>query len=581
VQDISPEAVRTGKYRFLRTAPVIFSPIDPHVLYFAGNVLFKTTTGGNSWEVISPDLSREKPEVPQSIGIYRTPELADQPRRGVIYTVAPSYRDVRTIWAGTDDGLIHVTRDGGKNWKNVTPPSLTAWSKVSIIDAGRFDADTAYAAINRIRLDDQRPHILRTHDGGQSWKEIVHGLPDNAPVNTIREDPVRRGLLFAGTERAVFVSSNDGDDWQPLRRNMPATSIRDLVVHDDDLVVGTHGRSFWILDNITPLRQWHENTAREDVVLFKPQQAYRVRWSVNTDTPLPPEEPAGKNPPDGAMIDYFLKDAATGAVTLEVLDEQHKLVRRYSSKDQPEAVDEQNLAIPTYWIRPAHILPTSAGAHRFIWDLHYPAPPGQARDYPMTAIFRDTPSEPLGPWVPPGKYTVRLAVAGKHHEQELVVRMDPRVSISREALAQQSKLSMDAYDGIIKTHAALTDVRKLLESVRATAKEAPPKPIAEELKSLEEKLAHLAGAAPQGRRQFRRGRSAEHVDLSTLNATCLSLMQLLQSADSPPTTQAVDACVKTRQRLTEILGQWEQIKTVELPEINRHLREANLAAVGF
>src|SRR5206468_757517 len=215
------------------------------------------------------------------------------------------------------------------------------WSKVSIIDAGRFDAATAYAAINRIRLDDQRPHIYRTHDGGKTWQETVRGLPDNAPVNTVREDPVRRGLLFAGTERAVFVSFNDGDDWQPLRLNMPATSIRDLVIHDDDVVVGTHGRSFWILDNIMPLRQLNAEVASAEAFLFRPQVAYRVRWNLNTDTPLPPEEPAGHNPPDGAVIDYFLKSPSAGPITLEILDSQNKVVRRFTSTDLPEPVQEK------------------------------------------------------------------------------------------------------------------------------------------------------------------------------------------------------------------------------------------------
>ncbi len=312
-QDVAPEALRLGKYRFLRTAPLLFSPADPRALFLAGNVLFKTTDGGQRWQVISPDLSRERPEVPANIGIYRTPEMARQPRRGVIYTVAPSYRDASTIWAGTDDGLIHVTRDGGTTWKDVTPPALTAWSKVSLMDAGRFDAATAYVAVNRFRLDDQKPHVYRTHDGGRTWQEVVRGLPDNAPVNVVREDPVRRGLLFAGSERAVFVSFNDGDDWHPLRQNMPATSIRDLVIHDDDVVVGTHGRSFWILDDITPLRQLDAKVAAAAAHLFRPQVAYRVRGNLNRDTPLPPEEPVGKNPPDGAVIDYYLKAAPARA----------------------------------------------------------------------------------------------------------------------------------------------------------------------------------------------------------------------------------------------------------------------------
>ena len=255
VQNIAPEAVRSGKYRFIRTAPVLFSPIDPKTLYFAGNVLFKTRDGGNSWETISPDLTRETyDDTPLSIGVYKNEDMKKMPRRGVIYTVAPSFLDINTIWAGTDDGLIHVTKDGGKNWTNVTPPSVSAWSKVSLMEASHFDANTAYAAVNRIRLDDQKPHILKTKDGGKTWTEITNGLP-NDPINAVREDPKKRGLLFAGSERAVYVSFDDGEHWQTLRLNMPATSIRDLVIKDDDIVVGTHGRSFWILDDMTPLRQ--------------------------------------------------------------------------------------------------------------------------------------------------------------------------------------------------------------------------------------------------------------------------------------------------------------------------------------
>ena len=252
-------------------------------------------------------------------------------RRGVIYTVAPGFNDAQVIWAGTDDGLIHLTRNGGKTWENVTPPELTDWSKVSLIDAGHFDAGTAYAAVNRFRLDDLHPHIYRTHDGGKHWQEIVHGIPEADVVNAVREDPVRPGLLYAGTERAAYVSFDDGENWLPLRLNMPATSIRDLVVHENDLVVGTHGRSFWILDDVTPLRQAEREVAAADSFLFKPETAWRVRRSVNTDTPIPPEEPMGQNPPAGAIIDYWLK-ADAKLVTLEILDQNHRLVRRYSER---------------------------------------------------------------------------------------------------------------------------------------------------------------------------------------------------------------------------------------------------------
>jgi photosystem II stability/assembly factor-like uncharacterized protein len=255
VQNIGPEGIRSGKYRYVRTAPVLFSPIDPKTLYFAGNVLFKTTNGGNSWQTISPDLTRESWDIPASVGVYTTEDMKKMPRRGVIYTVAPSYKDINTIWAGTDDGYIQVTRDGGKNWKNVTPPEITSWSKVSLMDASHFDANTVYAAVNRIRCDDMHPYAYKTNDGGKTWKKITNGLPDNEPINVVREDPIRKGLLFAGSENAVYVSFDEGEHWQSLRLNMPATSIRDLVIKEDDLVLGTHGRGFWILDDISPLRQ--------------------------------------------------------------------------------------------------------------------------------------------------------------------------------------------------------------------------------------------------------------------------------------------------------------------------------------
>ncbi len=406
VQNIAPEAVRTGKYRFLRTAPVIFSPVDKKSLFYAGNVIFKTLNGGQSWSVISPDLSREKWDVPANVGIYATKEMETMPRRGVVYTVAPSYKDINTIWAGTDDGLIHVTRDGGRNWANITPPELKSWAKVSLIDAGRFDANTAYAAINTFRLDDLRPHIFRTHDGGKTWKEIVNGIPAGGIVNAVREDPIRKGLLYCGTEQAVYFSIDDGENWQPLRLNMPATSIRDLVVKDDDLVVGTHGRSFWILDDITPLRQITPAIKGENAVLFAPQLATRVKRSLHTDTPFPPEEPAGQNPPDGAVINYYLKQPSKGPVVLEITDTAGKLVRRFASDDKPLDVNNSRINPPSYWIRPFQPLKNEAGMQRFTWDLLYPNPPSDGYDLPISAIYKDTPWVPQGPAVMPGQYTV-------------------------------------------------------------------------------------------------------------------------------------------------------------------------------
>ncbi len=256
--------------------------------------------------------------MPATVGIFRSEPTAEPKQRGVIYALAPSPLDRNRIWAGTDDGLIWITTDGGANWNNITPPQLSAWQKVSVLEASHFDAQTAYAAINTLRLDDLRPHIYRTRDGGKTWAEITSGIPDNENVNAVREDPKRKGLLFAGTERAVYVSFDDGDHWQSLRLNMPATSVRDLTIKDDDLAVATHGRGFWILDDITPLRQFDDKVLASNAFLFAPEPALRVRWNTNTDTPLPPDTPAGQNPPDGAIFNYYLKSAAQGPVILEI-----------------------------------------------------------------------------------------------------------------------------------------------------------------------------------------------------------------------------------------------------------------------
>jgi len=441
VQNISPEPVRTGKVRFIRTAPVLFSPVDNKTLFFAGSVIFKTTTGGDTWEQISPDLTRESYDIPESVGIFNTPDLKTMARRGVVYTLAPSYQDINTIWAGTDDGLIHITKDGGKHWKNITPSTLTSWSKVSMIDASRFDNNTAYVAVNRIRCDDMTPHIYKTNDGGVTWKKIINGLP-NEPINTVREDAVRKGLLFAGSENAVYFSLDAGENWQSLRLNMPATSIRDLVIKDDDIVIGTHGRSFWILDNITPLRQLKIN-AQKETTLYKPQQAIRVRWNMNTDTPLPPEEPAGENPPDGAVIDYYLNNNAD-EVQLNIFNDKGTLIRSFSNKDSLYNIPDVN--IPLYWIRPQQILSAKQGAHRFLWDMKY-NPLNIPVEYPMTAVIHNTAPVATAPWVMPGNYTVKLTVKGKVYTQNLSIKMDPRVKTPIAQLQKQHDLSVICYEG--------------------------------------------------------------------------------------------------------------------------------------
>ena len=577
VQNVAPEALRSGKYRFLRTAPILFSPVDPHVLYLAGNVLFKTINGGTSWQIISPDLSREKPEVPDSIGVFRRPEMATQPRRGVIYAVAPSPKDINTIWAGTDDGLVHLTKDGGKTWKNVTPPGLTSWSKISQIDAGHSDALTAYIAVNRIRLDDQKPHIYRTTDGGTTWKKIVSGLPDG-PINTVREDPQKRGLLFAGSETAVFVSFNNGDQWQSLRLNMPATSIRDLVVHNDDIVVGTHGRSFWILDDITPLRQLTTEVANTQVHLFAPQLAYRVKRNVNTDTPLPPEEPVGQNPPDGAIINYYLKENATGPVVLEIFDSKDQLVRRYSSEDQPRQINERDYQVPSYWYRPHQPLPTNGGMQRFIWDLMYPPPAGFSHGFPISAIYKDTPLYPLGPAVMPGLYTIKLTVNGKTLSQTMTVKMDPRVKTGAFALSQQFSLSFEAYNGMEQSFKTVIEIRRLRDQIKRAIDKVGRGPLAESLSALEKKAAAIGGEGradasspgiPGGALDVR------NPNLTSLNGGFASLLENLQSADLAPTLTTVAAATDLQLVLKKLHADWANLKAKDVLEVNTKLQAAN------
>jgi photosystem II stability/assembly factor-like uncharacterized protein len=580
-RDVSPVVLRTGKYRFNRTAPLIFSAADPRVLYLGSNVLFATRDGGNSWQTISPDLTREDPGSPATLGPFVEADSEKGKHRGVIYSIAPSPKDANLIWAGTDDGLIHVTHDGGKNWQNVTPPELTPWSKLAQMDASHFDTPTAYAAVNRFRLDDLHPYIYRTHDGGKSWQKIVSGLPDNEPVNTVREDPERKGLLFAGTERTVYVSWDDGDHWQSLKMNLPPTSIRDLVVHRDDVVVGTHGRSFWILDNITPLRQFSPEVAdgHDPAHLFAPQLTYRVRRNNNTDTPLPPEEPAGQNPPDGAMIDYLLNSKAitSAPVTLEIVDASSgRVVRRFSSADKPDPVDAKELNVPMYWVRPARTLSAAPGMHRFLWDLTYPAPDALGHDYPISAIFHDTPRYPLGAAVLPGQYKVVLTVGGKTFSQLLAVRIDPRVKTSAEDLGRQFELDRKIADVLHKDYEALQQVRSLRSQLKSLAGHAA---IAKTSAELEAKAAPLEGE--EGGYGTRYLSTPEGRSLSRLNSGLSTLVSALDTADAAPTTQQSAMFVELEKALEEQLSAWGQLKSKDIPELNEQLKKVGLPPIDL
>jgi photosystem II stability/assembly factor-like uncharacterized protein len=420
-RNVSPERGATpNQFRHAWTQPLVFSQADPHALYYANQFLYKTVNGGESWSQISQDMTREDPGVPANLNEAAAADAPTDKRRGVIYTIAPSPLRASMIWIGTDDGLVHLTNDDGKTWQNVTPPTLTSWSKVVMIEASHFDVNEAYAAVERHQLEDYEPHIFRTLDAGKTWTEITKGLPSGVYVETVKEDPQRRGLLFAGTERAVFVSFDDGDDWQSLQLNLPAASIRDLAVHDDDLIVATHGRGFWVLDDITALRQIDDDVAKANAHLFRPADAFNLTQSSDNGTPMPRDEPLAENPPYGAIIDYYLKSNVAGPVTLEILDPSGVMIRRYRSDDKYPAVDPNTLSIPAFWVHTPEPLPTTAGMHRWNWDLR-PTPPPRPTAGGGGGGFGRGASNVL-----PGTYTVRLTIEGKSYTQPLLVRMDPR-----------------------------------------------------------------------------------------------------------------------------------------------------------
>jgi hypothetical protein len=573
--------------------PVVFSEVDKRALFFANNHLWKTVNGGKDWKQISPDLTRKTWDVPKSVGKYSELPGSQPAQRGVIYTIAPSYQDINRIWAGTDDGLIHVTADGGATWKDVTPPAVGAWAKVSIIDAGRFSPLTAYAAINTLRLDDLRPHIFRTHDGGKTWTEIVTGIPEGETVNAVREDPKKKGLLFAGTERAVYVSFDDGANWQSLRLNMGITSVRDLIVKDDDVVAATHGRGFYILDDITPLRQIDAASAGADAILFEPTTAWRVRWNTSTDMPWPKEEPVGENPPDGAIINYYLKADATTPVSLEIARADGRVIRRYASTDPIVPIpDLKDAPVPLYWYRPPQRLSSSAGMHRFIWDVHYQplpdlpgAPPaGGGRGMPIQAVPGNSAAAPTTPWVSPGRYTVRLTVGGKSYSQPIVVKQDPRVKtpalVMQDVYAQTNALyfgAVDAQEAATRAASLRAEATKRREGASGAAADA--------LDAFVAKATALEGAPPAaggGGRGGGRGAAAPSAAPDTLwgvRTALAGLMNSMQAADVAPTTNTTRAVSAARTAAAGVMARWTALRTTELAALNATLKAAGIPPI--
>jgi len=592
--------------RAARTQPLAFSPVDPRILFYGNNVLWKTVDQGLTWKPISPELNRKTWPVPKTISKYYTQTEgtgAPNGRSGLIYSIAPSYVDVNRIWVGTDDGMVHTTIDGGVTWKDVTPPTLMPWMKVFNLDAGRHDPLTAYVAANTLRMDDMRPHLFRTHDGGKTWTEINTGLEHAGPTSTIREDPKKKGLLFAGSERHVWVSFDDGDHWQTLKLNMASSSVRDITIKDDDLIAATHGRGFWILDDITPLRQISANSANEPALLFAPTTAWRVRWNTNSDTPLPPDEPNLRNPPEGALINYYLKSAAS-LVTLEILQQDGRVLRTYSSADQVTPIPDPSTApVPLYWYRPPQGLSAAPGMHRFSWDVHLQplggggGGRGGGAGLPIAAIPYNTVPAPTTPWANPGTYTVRLTVDGKSYTQPITVKQDPRVKTPEIVMQTIYSESKAAYFGAVDAAAAGRQAQGLRDQIAALAGKASG-PVAESLAALDRKLQTLIGAgaggpaagggpgggrgggapgAPGAAPAAGAAQPAPSADTFASASSGLSgVMNSLQGADVQPTTNQMNAFAAAKKVAASVMAQWNTVKTVDVAAVNAKLGAAGL-----
>jgi hypothetical protein len=491
----------------------------------------------------------------------------------VVYSLAPSFRNIDTIWAGTDEGLIWVTADG-KNWKDVTPPALTPWSKVTQLEASHFDDKSAYASVSRLRVDDLTPYIYRTHDGGKTWQLITEGLPNDAPVDTVREDPVRKGLLFAGSETSVWVSFDDGGHWQSLQLNLPHTSMRDLWIHGSDLIVATHGRSFWILDDITPLRQIDEKAIASGAFLCRPAPAYRVRRSTNSDTPLPPDEPLAENPPDGAVIDYYLAQPAAAPVTLEISDAAGKLVRRYSSADSPDLTeaDLKTLSIPALWVRMPRVLPAGGGLHRWVWDLHGAPPQSLRHEYPISAVPHDTPRLPQGPGALPGVYTVKLTAGGHSYTAPLTVKMDPRVKTLPAGLQQQYAAEKQLARFMTSTTEAVREARAAQEQIDKLAHDATGA-LADHLAALGKKIKAALGSGGGF------GPAPAEPGLASVNGEASGLYGEIDSADAAPTAAQSAALAKIGHDYPVVMERWNKLKATDIAAVNRELKAANLAEI--
>jgi len=528
--------LNTVKYRYTWITPIAVSPIEPFPLYFGAQFLFRSPDDGNTWEIVSPDLTGKTDDA----GPCQDPDPAQAIAcgYGVIYEIAPSPVDANVLWVGTDNGLIQLTTNGCKDWINVTPKEIPQWARIDAIAPSHFDARRAYAAVNLKRLDRLTPLIMRTTDSGASWVTISDGIPGDECVYVVAEDPVRPGLLFAGTNRGAYVSFDDGSSWQALSLNLPTTSVRDMMVHQGDLIAATNGRGIWILDNIAPLRELTRETAQEPAYLFQPAPAWRMRGNENRDTPWPPSTPLAQNPPSGATIDYWLREDTKGPVRITILDADGREVRTFSSDDAPEVLNAEQY-FEEGWLEPSEALRSEAGMHRFVWDLRYPRPASLSYSYTIAGVWKHgTPVEPEGPLVLPGNYTVVLTANGRRHEKPLEVALDPRVHVSRPDLEAQLALA----DSVIGALGAGVDAHKTIERIRSEHRV----PLAADLA---DSLSALAGG----------------LGLQSVCGSLKDLLVAILSADAVPTQGQRDAFSHYQKELAARLDRWKAIEA-KLPD---------------
>ena len=553
------------KHRFQWVSPLLLSPHNPDVIYTAAECVFKSTDQGRTWTQISQDLTRNDKSKQQPSGGPIQLDITSVEYYDTIFALAESPKQKGMIWAGTDDGLVHLTTDDGAHWANVSP-KMPEWSTVDLIEPSPHDANTAYVAVDRHKLDDLKPYIYKTNDAGKTWTAITNGIPDGANVHAVREDPARRGLLYAGTELGVFTSFDDGAHWQPLQLNLPVSPIHDLVVKDDDLVVGTHGRSFWVLDNLTPLRQVSAQMANSDFVLYQPQTALLLNYPTEFDK----RQPVGENPPPGAMIDYYFKSAPKDEVTLDILDSQGKLVRHLSSKEKKK--EEQ----PPEWpdrVEALKTIPAAEGMNRFAWDLRYDDPvqtPG--------AFYSG--DGPRGPKIVPGDYQVKMTIAGKTQTAPLKLVMDPRIKDADESVQKQFELGMQVRDRISQLHTAINEIRDVKTQIKALRTKFGEDPkvkaaleaadeLSKKMSAIEEQLIQVNMKSSEGNLVFP----------NMLNERFDTFSHVIDGANATPTQAQYDVFKMLSDSLNEQLQKWSALKTDEVPKVAAQIKQLDLPAL--